>query len=188
MNKEEKLEKLINHYQHFFAGHGMSVWKWELGPITRIAPWFKVLRFEPGPKTGLWTYASVGTSLIWNTDMKRFEFVIQTEKPNPKAIELLTMVAHYHSKENLGCFHTLPVGEPWLEGATCDHLMVSLPYPFGEELEIYNVEGEDFRILWLLPITKAEKDFMKVNGVDALEEKFDQAAIEYWRLDRSSVV
>jgi hypothetical protein len=85
-------------------------------------------------------------------------------------------------------FHSLPIGEPWLEGATCDHFLVSLPYPFGEDLEICRCDETQVQILWLLPITAAERGFKKANGVDALEELFDRAAIEYWRIDRDSVV
>jgi Suppressor of fused protein (SUFU) len=34
------------------------------------------------------------------------------------------------------------------------------------------------RILWLLPITRAEKDFRHENGLEALESLFDDHAID----------
>ena len=55
--------------------------------------------------------------------------------------------------------HTVPIGEPWLPGSACDHLLVSLPYPFGPELEMCRWDGGHARLLWLLPITEAERDF-----------------------------
>jgi hypothetical protein len=58
----------------------------------------------------------------------------------------------------------------------------------GPDIEVCCLRDEHVQILWLLPITSAEADFKKTNGIDALEEKFDEAAIEYWRIDRESVV
>jgi hypothetical protein len=98
------------------------------------------------------------------------------------------MVAHYHHDRHLDIFHSLPVGQPWLDGATCDHFLVSLPYPFGPDLEVCHLGDGHAQLLWLLPITAAEASFKKTNGVDALEERFDEAAIEYWRTDRQSVI
>jgi hypothetical protein len=156
--------------------------------MRKAAPWFRVLRFAPGPRTGLWCYISLGASLLSPPGNKRLEFLLTTEKESPRAVELLAMVAHYHRDRHLNMFHSLPIGQPWLDGATCDHFLVSLPYPFGEDLEVCDLSDTRVQILWLLPITRAEFEFKKANGVDALEELFDKAAIEYWRIDRESVV
>ncbi len=66
--------------------------------------------------------------------------------------------------------------------------MVSLPYPFGPKLEWLESGEVRTRVLWLLPITSAERAFLTSDGVNALEQKFDDAAIEYWDIDRPSVV
>ena len=42
--------------------------------------------------------------------------------------------------------------------------------------------------LWLLPVTAAERDFKAANGLEALEERFDDAELEYWDTRRASVV
>lgn len=177
-----------DHYVLFFNGHIFSSWTWELGPIKEIAPWFHVLRFAPGPKTELWSYVTMGASLLGNTDKSHIEFLLLTDHENPRAIELLAMVSHYHHKQQLGVFHSLPIGQPWLEDATCDHFLVSYPYPFGEELEICNISDFHVHTFWLLPITKSEYEYKKAYGVDALEQMFDDAAIEYWDLKRRPVV
>jgi hypothetical protein len=40
----------------------------------------------------------------------------------------------------------------------------------------------------LLPITQPERDFKPANGLEALEARFDDAALEYWDTRRASVV
>jgi hypothetical protein len=188
MDNAEKLTPLRDHYLQFFRGHECSEWTWERGPMIKLAPSFRVLRFAPGTRTGLWSYISLGASLLSQPNTKRLEFVLMTEESTPRAVELVTMVAHYHHDLSLGMFHSMPIGEPWLDGATCDHFLISLPYPFGEELEVFEHGGQTVQTLWLLPITKAELEFKKTNGVDALEELFEKTVIEYWRIDRESAV
>jgi hypothetical protein len=86
-----------------------------------------------------------------------------------------------------GIGHTVPIGEPWVPRSTCDHLLVSLPYPFGPDLELCDWDGDHARLLWLLPITEAERDIKAEHGLEALEQRFDDAAIKYWDPARSSV-
>jgi hypothetical protein len=187
MERDEQLTTIRDHCCRFFQGHAYTEHTWKLGPIKELAPWFKVLRFAPGPKTGLWTYISLGASLL-SEPGRKLEFLLLTEQETPRAVELLAMIAHYHHGRSLDLFHSLPVGEPWLDGATCDHFLVSLPYPFGEDLEVCSRGDARLRILWLLPITTAECEFKKLHGVEAIEALFDKAAISYWRIDRESVV
>jgi hypothetical protein len=67
-------------------------------------------------------------------------------------------------------------------------MLVSLPYPFGPELEICNLNDRHIHLLWLLPITEDERDFKVEHGQEALEQLFDESRLEYWRDDRESVV
>ena len=69
------------------------------------------------------------------------------------------MAAWYHGRRGLGAGHTFPIGEPWLPGLTCELFLVSLPYPFGPELEVCNLSDGHLHVLWLLPITVAEREF-----------------------------
>ena len=68
------------------------------------------------------------------------------------------------------------------------HVLVSLPYPFGPELEVCAWDGGHARLLWLLPITAAERDFEVAHGLEALEQRFDDAALAYSDTRRGSVV
>jgi len=79
------------------------------------------------------------------------------------------MTAYYHRGGKLGLGHTLPIGEPWLPGSRCDRLLASLPYPWGPELQTCHVGDRHVDFLWLLPITRQERDFKVANGLEALE-------------------
>ncbi|MFE9467493.1 suppressor of fused domain protein [Streptomyces virginiae] len=71
-------------------------------------------------------------------------------------IDLMAMIAYYHcGGHRLGLEHSMPIGEPWTPGSSCDHLLVSLPYPYGPELEHCRVPGGHVRVLWALPVTGA---------------------------------
>jgi hypothetical protein len=142
----------------------------------------------PPPRTSLWSYVSVGAIDLQPPSEERLEFLLCTPEQSDRAVELVTMAAWYHAKEGLGLGHTLPIGEPWLPGATCDCLLVSLPYPHGPELERLPLEGGEGQVLWLLPITAAEREYKVTHGIEALEQLFDANELEYWDCDRPSVV
>jgi len=104
-------------------------------------------------------------------------------------VELLAMAAHYHrTGERLDVGHTFPIGEPWVHDSTLDHMLVSLPYPFGEDLEILASGEHEVHLLWLLPITKAERDYKILHGLDKLEARFEDAGLKYWKHMRESIV
>ena len=45
------------------------------------------------------------------------------------------------------------IGRSWIDASTCDHLLVSLPFPLGPEFENVRVDAMQIRIIGLLPIT-----------------------------------
>ncbi|MFD7450639.1 suppressor of fused domain protein [Kitasatospora sp. NPDC059827] len=106
-------------------------------------------------------------------------------------LESITVNAYYHCgpvHQRLDVGHTVPIGRPWLDESACDHYLVSLPYPFGPDFEVCGWGGgAHARILWLLPITEAEKDFRRESGLEALEVRFDEHAIDPVDPARASV-
>jgi hypothetical protein len=174
------------HLRRFFTGHACKEYVWALGPAQDMLPRLCVAEFAPGPQTGLWVYASVGA---WEARQEpRLEFLIAATEQDQRHVELVTMTAWYHWQRGLGAGHTFPIGEPWLPGSACNFLLVSLPYPFGPELEVCELSDGHLQILWLLPITAAEREYKVREGLDALEQQFDQCALEYWAAARPSVV
>jgi hypothetical protein len=118
----------------------------------------------------------------------RLEFLIAAPEQDQRHVELLFMVAWYHRRHGLGTGHTLPIGEPGPPVSKCDFFLVSLPYPFGPQSEVCNFRDWHLHVLWLLPITGAERDSKVREGLEALEQRFDTCAMEYWVPGRPSAV
>ncbi|WP_436500252.1 suppressor of fused domain protein [Actinokineospora sp. HUAS TT18] len=68
---------------------------------------------------------------------------------------------------------TVNIGRPWLDGGTADHLLVSLPYPYGPTLEHLDADGTHVQFLWLVTITGAEAKLVRTDGLEALERLLD---------------
>ena len=179
---------LEEHVRRFFDGRQIETFTWTAGPILDENPHFRVLRIAPQSQGDVWTYVSVGGWAATSDQDYGLEFLICTESAEVRAVELLAMAVYYHRGGTLGLGHTLPIGEPWLPGSVCDNLLLSLPYPFGPDLETCHVGDRHVQFLWLLPITDAERDWKVSSGLESLESRFDDVELRYWQVDRASVV
>jgi hypothetical protein len=180
------------HVAAFFEGHPIERVEWLEGPIRTRVPNFQVVRAAPGPRIDLWTYLTVG---CWDAAHDEaghgLEFLLVAPAAEPSLAELLAMVSYYHAgpdSQRLDLGHTVPIGRPWLPGSACDHLLVSLPYIFGPDLEGCRWADGHARLLWLLPITERERAFKVERGLDALEARFEESGVGYADPTRSSVV
>ena len=177
------------------------------GPICEVLPSFSVLEFAPSDTRNSWIYATCGMSGNYGQQglsqrglgqrdlcQQGLELFILSPTRNAFLIQLLTAVAHYHACGNrLGEGHTVNFGCPWVEGSSCDHGLISLPYldgPALEWLESESLESGDRRIqfLWLIPITSGEVEYKKAQGLEALETLFEEASFNYIDPFRESVV
>jgi hypothetical protein len=149
---------------------------------------FRVLRIAPPNRSGIWTYVSVGGWAQTAESEYGLEFAICTPAPTPRAALLLAVSAHYHRALTLGVGHTVPIGEAWMPGSLCDHFLISVPYIFGPELHACHVGDRHVEFVWLIPITPQERAFKVAHGLEELESRFEDAGMEYWQIDRPSVV
>jgi hypothetical protein len=179
---------LDEHVRRFFTGRVIETFTWTAGPILDQNPHFRVLRVAPASSNDVWTYVSVGGWAATPDVNQGLEFLLCTPTPEPRAVELLAMTVFYNLGGKLGLGHNFPIGEPWLPGSACEQLLVSLPYPFGPELQTSHVGDRHVEFLWLLPITEAERLLKVSSGVEALESRFDEVGLRYWQIDRASVV
>lgn len=187
-SNRETYEALESHVQAYFSGHPVEHRYWTEGPIGTIIPDFRVLELGPGPRSHLMTYVSIGS---WETDHSeapRLEFLTHVEHPQESVVEQMAMLAYYHATHELGIGHTLPVGRPWLPNATCDCLLLSYPYTLESELWTFESDDLHIKFAWALPITQRERAFHNKFGLENLEQRFEAAGLEYWRLDRDSIV
>jgi hypothetical protein len=125
------------------------------------------------------------------TDEQPIELHLLSPIQDDRHVELLTAIAHYHrNEESLNLGHTVHFGRPWLPGSTCEFGLISLPYLEGPELEQFVPSDAEpvIRCLWLVPITREERDFKKDLGVEALEQRFEATQFNYADPLRRSVV
>ncbi|MBB5776759.1 hypothetical protein HD596_003515 [Nonomuraea jabiensis] len=102
----------------------------------------------------------------------------------------MTMNAYYHAgppHQRLDHGHVVPIGRPWFADSVCDRYLISLPYPFGPDFEVCAWDGGHARILWLLPITSAERDLIMNAGLEAFESLLEEKRVDYTDPHRSSV-
>jgi Suppressor of fused protein (SUFU) len=180
--------QIERHVRQYFQGHEVMARIWPVGPMKDSHPSFQVLEFAPGPRSALWNYVSIGAADAAPPEISKLEFLLSVAEQTGRAVELVTMTAWYHTRHRLGLGHTMPIGEPWVSGASCDHFLVSRPYPYGPDLELVPIGAEHVHLFWLLPITKEEREYKATHGLEALEKLFDANAIQYWIPNRPTVV
>jgi hypothetical protein len=184
LDDDEDHAAIRQHFEAFFDRDGEEL-TWPHGPAAHRMGAFRVLEIPPNERTSLWSYASVGAFALRAPGI---ELLLLTEERTPRGVELVTTAAAFHQATPLDVGDRLPLGEPWQPGATCDGFLLCRPHPFGQPLEHARGGSRPIRVRWLLPITAAERRFAAEHGVDELELRLEDARIEYWRRDRTSVV
>lgn len=184
-------EALIKHINAFWPTNAKERFTWRLGPIKSVLPNFSVIRIAPKDPGDHWVYLTHGA---WEVDLNRgyrLEFFMMCPFESVRHIETLAMLAHFHSNQmhHLDVGRSVKIGRGWLEGSNYDHLLVSLPYPYGRTLEVCKInKALMIRYLWLLPINAVEYDYLMEFGLEALEKKLDEAEINFLDPARRSVI
>ncbi|CAM3178076.1 suppressor of fused domain protein [Prescottella defluvii] len=188
--ESERLSALERHVRRFWDGHILESAPWDRGPILERVPHFTVYRVCPQRvgKEG-WVYVTVGSSVHGST-VGGTEFFVMSPDPAEIHSETLAMVSHFHSFEahRLDVGSVMNIGRPWIPGSRMDHLLVSLPYFHGPELEWAPTEAGGARFLWLLPIHKSEADFVKRETLDEFESILEAEAVDVLDTNRDPVV
>lgn len=177
---DKKKAAILDHYTKAWPGYS----KRSFAPGAPFVPDMEVVRFEPPRNSGeAWVYASLGASAAVGCDGVRMEFYLLALEEQDGCADIIAMLASFNADPNFGveCGSIVDIGMPWTVHSSADHLLVSLPYDLGPDHEWCHVPNENVRILWLVPITKAEADFARREGVDSLEEKMEEA--EVWVMD-----
>ena len=174
-------------------GHYNSVWfttpivsAFNAGPIHQLPPSFAVLKYPPNESRKMWTYATCCMSQP--EDSRPIELHMFSLVESEHITELLFATAHYHrTQAPLDLNHTVNFGRPWLAGARCEYGLISLPYLDGPKLETLDTHPP-IQFYWLIPVCKAEVDYKKSNGIEALENAWEEANFDYLDPKRPSVV
>lgn len=177
--KNAYVDAVSKHLSRSFDGHEMKVAPRALGRADQEFPGLRVFEIAPGPKFGLWVYASAGFGEGHASTGHR-EFILVGPRKAPWLAQIVAMLGPYHTERGLDIGHTVPLGEPWLPESSMDHLLLSAPYPFGSSLEWVEWGDLSVQFMWVLPIHDVERDFKVEHGQEALEQRFEDARIQYW--------
>jgi hypothetical protein len=176
--------------EHYEAHWGPALAELRLhrGPMISFDPHFDILVFGPTGTRGVWTYATCGMSAGPARPMLEAHMFATTRFDDP-CVELLTFLAFFHhTGEALGLHHTVAFGQPWSSGSLLDHGLLSLPYLDGPSLEWQDVGAEKIQHLWLLPISRSERELKVTAGVEALEALFESRGVAYADPTRDTLV
>jgi hypothetical protein len=183
-------EALDAHVHAFFAGHSITRQRWPLGPIEQRIPGFFVYAAGPGPRFAGWSYLTAGCWKATARHQHGLEFVLSTNAEDLRHVEVLTTLAYYHAgpeSQRLDLGHTVPIGEPWTPGSLCEFELIALPYAYGSDLEVCAWNNGHARILAAQPITRAERELKIADGIEALEQRLEDAAADFANPNRRSV-
>lgn len=187
---EEVFEGERSHLDEFWPDRSHEEFVWTLGPIGQSLPRFRVRRIAPAERRDPWVYVTVGAWEATAGDAHGTEFFLLSPTEDPRHVELLAMVANLHAdvRYRLRVGSTVNIGRPWMEGSAADHLLVSLPYPYGPSLERCELGERHVRFLWLVPITAAEANLVRSKGMEALENLLEQGSVDVISPKRRSLV
>jgi hypothetical protein len=177
---EEAFEGERSHLDGFWPDRVHEEFVWTLGPIGRSLPRFRVRRIAPAKRRDPWVYVTVGAWEATADDAHGTEFFLLSPSEDARHVELLSMVANFHAdaRYRLTVGSTMNIGRPWMDGSVADHLLVSLPYPYGPALELCQLRERHVRFLWLVPITAAEANLVRGQGLEALERLLEQSKVD----------
>lgn len=145
------------------------------------------MEFAPAGKRRVWVYATCCMSKP--QDETPVELHLFSSEKDTGLVELLTVAAYFHkTRHRLNLWHTVNFGRPWRQNSCCEHGYISLPYLDGPKLETLPFLEDIIKFYWLIPITKAEVEFKKTEGIDKLEALFESSGFDYLDPYRKSLI
>ncbi|MGQ0625900.1 MAG: suppressor of fused domain protein [Sporichthyaceae bacterium] len=173
------------HYRDFFRGHEMFEVDVPALAADRI-PGLRMLEVPAGKRVDVVSYATLGCWEAVQSLGVGTEFILAARAADVAHLDSLAAVALAHCATpdtRLDRGSVVPLWRPWLPGSACDRLLVTLPYPYGPELEYcrWRTSAAQFsaRVLWLMPITEAEAACVALDGVDGLEARFEAVGVNF---------
>jgi len=163
---------------------------WEAPQAEALLPRFRVARIDPANTGEPTVYLSCGAWEATAGAGLGQEFFLLAPGPDEAHVDTIAAVAlaHVLSRGMLDLGSIVPLGRPWLPASRCDRLLVTLPYPYGPNLErVAAAPGFDLAFRWLLPITAAEAALAQAQGVEALEARLERARADFLDPVRPSV-
>jgi hypothetical protein len=181
-------DTVIEHLQCQF-GSKLEFRTWREGPWEELGEDFHVATADRRKKLGAFASVTVGMGAVPERGAKNgLELYMLAPTLEERHVELMYVTAHYHlTGTRLAIGDTILWGKPWYPQSQCDHALITHPYVDGPSLEWCNKTRPSVRVLWMIPITWDEREFVIRNGSDALEEVFE-GGVNYLDPQRQSMV
>jgi len=170
------------HLNGFFSEAKIGYRPFLSGQLLDRMTAFGVYEIGPSPVFEAWTYVTSGCWHVTAKIQHGVEFVLSASEPADRHIEVLALAAYYYAgpaSQRLKLGDTVPIGGPWMNGGALDHELVSLPYAYGPSFEHYKWRNGHGRLLSLIPISAAERDYKIAHGVEALERLFELRHVDF---------
>ena len=192
---EETRQRLRNHIDSFWLDNTKKCLNLEDGPLKNLLPSWHVIEIQPVEANSPWVYVTLGAWEITKDELYKrgrwgLEFLITSPREDFSNVNTLAMTTFYHAnpRYRIELGKILEIGYPWLDNSSCDHFLVSHPYPFSPDFETIEINDITISFRWLLPITKSEALYAQDNGQEALEEIFERVVLDYLDVNRQPVV
>src|SRR5215475_11701236 len=150
----EMRSAIRDHLTGFWPNSIVSEETWDRGPIQESVSGFRVLKLKPQTPERPVVYVTCGCFISEPKEHTRHEFFLISSNEQMQNVETLTMLADFHADKTLrlDVGSIVNIGRPWMPDSKCDHLLISLPYPYGPKLEWLKLPDVCVRFLWALPI------------------------------------
>lgn len=186
----------MEHFVGFLEQHlGGIVYGWDQDEKGDKLP-FQIVKFKNGPFPGTCTFSTLGLSdhILTSDESKIIKqelvFIAYEEFGNQNIPGILMQVGksllHRHqpllSGEVIG-----PKGNLF-EKTDMQALYVTSPVYFPDSFNYYEGKDKTIVIAWLIPITKAEAQFVNREGWDTFEDLLEEKDPDLVDYDRESLV
>lgn len=181
---------LFRHIDRLWQVNQKDLLPWGAPGAEALLPRFRVARIHPANHGEPWVFLSTGAWEATGDRDEGQEFFLLAPTPDEAHVDTVAAVAlaHRAGRGMLALGSVVPLGQPWAPGSACDHLLVTLPYPYGPNLErVETGAGFDLCFRWLLPITAAEAALVQARGAEALEARLEAARADFLDPRRASV-
>lgn len=180
---------LFDHLDQCFREHRKELLRPVNSTLAAALPDLRIARIEPSSRVEPWVYISVGAWRLSAANQAAAEYMMLASEQDDALVDWISaaILRHRSAGAPLDLGAVVPLGQAWRPHSDCDRLMVTLPYPYGPALEDVPVTGITLRVRWLLPIDPAEEAVLRAQGIEALEQRLEQARVDFLDPLRDSV-
>lgn len=178
-------KSLLLHYKNFW-GSRPGIFSPTPSDAAEFPIPFAVVEFDPNRRRNSWVYATCGMGLCQHSPA---EFFVISPYKSRGLGDILAAIGHYHlTGTHLNHGHIVNLGVPWLDASACTFSLISRPYLYGPAMQNFIYCESNINCLWVIPIRQDEREFAVKNGVDRLEDKFEEKSFNYMDPLRPSVL